>query len=151
MEVRTERGLSQDQLAEQASLDRSYVSGIERGVRNPGIKVVIRLARYFVDDRLQTSLGLRVHDVGVRRAKKVMNPLHPRWREFLKQLEGPQGCNFKENKDGPITWRCNGGRDKSFAIAIMQRMEDVAIEESLDYFETNGGHCDCEILFNLTS
>ena len=27
--VRTERGLSQDQLAEQASLDRSYVSGIE--------------------------------------------------------------------------------------------------------------------------
>lgn len=32
-------------LAEQASLDRSYVSGIERGVRNPGIKVVIRLAR----------------------------------------------------------------------------------------------------------
>jgi transcriptional regulator with XRE-family HTH domain len=48
--VRSERGLSQDQLAEQASLDRSYVSGIERGVRNPGIKVVIRLAR-----------GLRYH------------------------------------------------------------------------------------------
>lgn len=43
--VRTERGLSQDKLAEQANLDRTYVSGIERGVRNPGIKVVIRLAR----------------------------------------------------------------------------------------------------------
>lgn len=43
--VRTERGLSQDQLAEQASVDRSYVSGIERGVRNPGIKAVIRPAR----------------------------------------------------------------------------------------------------------
>lgn len=42
---RTERGLSQDKLAEEASLDRTYVSGIERGVRNPGIKVVIRLAR----------------------------------------------------------------------------------------------------------
>jgi transcriptional regulator with XRE-family HTH domain len=43
--VRTERGLSQDKLAEQAKVDRTYVSGIERGVRNPGIKVVIRLAR----------------------------------------------------------------------------------------------------------
>jgi transcriptional regulator with XRE-family HTH domain len=43
--VRTERGLSQNKLAEQANLDRTYVSGIERGVRNPGIKVVIRLAR----------------------------------------------------------------------------------------------------------
>jgi len=48
--VRTERGLSQNKLAEQANLDRTYVSGIERGVRNPGIKVVIRLAH-----------GLRYH------------------------------------------------------------------------------------------
>jgi len=45
MKVRTERGLSQENLAEKANLDRTYVSGIERGVRNPGIKVVIRLAR----------------------------------------------------------------------------------------------------------
>ena len=44
-EFRTERGLSQDKLAEEASLDRTNVSGIERGVRNPGIEVVIRLAR----------------------------------------------------------------------------------------------------------
>jgi transcriptional regulator with XRE-family HTH domain len=42
---RTERGFSQDKLAEVATLDRTYLSGIERGVRNPGIKVVIRLAR----------------------------------------------------------------------------------------------------------
>lgn len=41
---RTERGLSQDKIAEDASLYRTYVSGIERGVRNPGIKVVIRVA-----------------------------------------------------------------------------------------------------------
>ena len=42
---RTKRGFSQDKLAEEASLDRTYLSGIERGVRNPGIKVVIPLAR----------------------------------------------------------------------------------------------------------
>jgi transcriptional regulator with XRE-family HTH domain len=38
--IRTERGFSQDKLAEKADLDRTYVSGIERGVRNPGIKSV---------------------------------------------------------------------------------------------------------------
>jgi transcriptional regulator with XRE-family HTH domain len=43
--LRVARGLSQDQLAEQADLDRTYVSGIERGLRNPGIKAVLRIAR----------------------------------------------------------------------------------------------------------
>ena len=43
--IRAERGFSQDKLAEKADLDRTYLSGIERGVRNPGIKVVIRVAR----------------------------------------------------------------------------------------------------------
>ena len=43
--LRGERGLSQDKLAEKADLDRTYVSGIERGVRNPGIKIVIRVAK----------------------------------------------------------------------------------------------------------
>ncbi len=43
--IRDEKEFSQDKLAEKADLDRTYLSGIERGVRNPGIKVVIRLAR----------------------------------------------------------------------------------------------------------
>ncbi|HLX68730.1 MAG TPA: helix-turn-helix transcriptional regulator [Verrucomicrobiae bacterium] len=43
--LRNAAGLSQDKLAEKADLDRTYLSGIERGVRNPGIKIVIRLAR----------------------------------------------------------------------------------------------------------
>ncbi len=42
---RNESGISQDKLAEGANLDRTYLSGIERGVRNPEIKVVIKLAR----------------------------------------------------------------------------------------------------------
>jgi transcriptional regulator with XRE-family HTH domain len=43
--LRNQAGFSQDKLAEKADLDRTYLSGIERGVRNPGIKVVIRIAR----------------------------------------------------------------------------------------------------------
>jgi transcriptional regulator with XRE-family HTH domain len=42
---REARGLTQETLAERASLDPSYISGIERGLRNPGIKNVARLAK----------------------------------------------------------------------------------------------------------
>ncbi len=43
--IRSERGLSQDTLAEMADLDRTYISGIERWVRNPGIKAVLCIAK----------------------------------------------------------------------------------------------------------
>lgn len=43
--AREKRSYSQDKLAERADLDRTYISGIERGVRNPGIKTVIRVAK----------------------------------------------------------------------------------------------------------
>ena len=52
--VRTEKGLSQDALAEKADLDRTYVSGIERGIRNPSIKKVLQIAR---------ALGVPVADL----------------------------------------------------------------------------------------
>ncbi|TPI36300.1 helix-turn-helix transcriptional regulator [Mesorhizobium sp. B3-1-9] len=37
-------GISQEDLADLAASDRTYVSGIERGVRNPTITVVARFA-----------------------------------------------------------------------------------------------------------
>ena len=36
--------LNQEELAHAADIDRTYVSGIERGLRNPSIKVLARLA-----------------------------------------------------------------------------------------------------------
>lgn len=38
-------GHSQEKLAELAELDRTYISDIERGNRNPGIKNVARIAK----------------------------------------------------------------------------------------------------------
>ena len=38
-------GLSQEDLAGRVALDRTYVSGIERGLRNPTLLVLLRLAR----------------------------------------------------------------------------------------------------------
>lgn len=42
--LRKERGWSQEALADEAALDRTYISGIERVVKNPTITVVERLA-----------------------------------------------------------------------------------------------------------
>jgi len=43
--TREAKHLTQEKLAERANLDPTYISGIERGVRNHGIKNVVRLAR----------------------------------------------------------------------------------------------------------
>jgi len=37
--------LTQETLAERADLDQTYISGIERGLRNPGIINVAKLAK----------------------------------------------------------------------------------------------------------
>lgn len=42
--LRREKGWSQEDLAEESGLHRTYISGIERCVKNPTITVVDRLA-----------------------------------------------------------------------------------------------------------
>ena len=41
---RTALGISQEELGLRANLDRTYISGIERGVRNPSITALVSLA-----------------------------------------------------------------------------------------------------------
>ncbi len=44
-ELRTARGWTQQQLADEAGLDRTYISGLEHGKQNPTIGALLRLAR----------------------------------------------------------------------------------------------------------
>jgi transcriptional regulator with XRE-family HTH domain len=41
---RLQKGWSQEELAEKTGSDRTYISDIERGLRNPSLKVLARLA-----------------------------------------------------------------------------------------------------------
>jgi transcriptional regulator with XRE-family HTH domain len=52
---RAERGLSQEELAFECGLHRTYVSGVERGVRNPTVAVLEKIAKAL---KVATSLLL---------------------------------------------------------------------------------------------
>ncbi len=43
-EVRTEKGLSQEALADRAGLHRTYISQIERGLKSPSLKSLAQIA-----------------------------------------------------------------------------------------------------------
>ena len=51
-EIRKSQGISQEQLAERASISAQYVSNIERGKENPTLDLLLRLA-----EALRVSLG----------------------------------------------------------------------------------------------
>lgn len=53
-QVRTEKGLSQEQLAFECGFDRTYISLVERGVRSPTVRSVVRLAN---------TLGVRPSEI----------------------------------------------------------------------------------------
>jgi transcriptional regulator with XRE-family HTH domain len=42
--IREQKGWSQDLLSEKSLLHRTYISGIERGIRNPTIEIVAQLS-----------------------------------------------------------------------------------------------------------
>jgi transcriptional regulator with XRE-family HTH domain len=52
--LRKERGLSQEDLAELCNLDRTYISGIERGVRNVALRNIEAVA---------SALGITLADL----------------------------------------------------------------------------------------
>ncbi|MEQ1780145.1 MAG: helix-turn-helix transcriptional regulator [Hyphomonadaceae bacterium] len=42
--LREKQGISQEELADRAGLHRTYISGVERGVRNPTVVVLQKIA-----------------------------------------------------------------------------------------------------------
>lgn len=61
-ELRQQRGLTQEALAELADLDRTYPSLLERGLRTPTLAVILRLANALetTPSRLITETALRL-------------------------------------------------------------------------------------------
>ena len=56
--LRREKGLSQEELADLAGIHQTYLSGVERGKRNPTVSVLQRIAE---------ALGSDIEDLVQRR------------------------------------------------------------------------------------
>jgi transcriptional regulator with XRE-family HTH domain len=56
--LRRDKGLSQEELAARAEMHQTYLSGVERGVRNASILVLARIAK---------ALGVDVEELVKRR------------------------------------------------------------------------------------
>lgn len=56
--LRREAGLSQEELAGRSGVHQTYLSGVERGIRNPTVTVLQKIA---------VALGLDIDDVVRRR------------------------------------------------------------------------------------
>jgi hypothetical protein len=78
----------------------------------------------------------------------VMKPGHKKWRRFCNRLAGPEACDFKDHPTKRFTFKCGGGNDRSMATRILKDM-GADVKASLAFFSEHGGHCDCEILFNV--
>ena len=59
-EAREKLGISQEDLGFESEIDRTYISGVERGVRNPTLKTMLRISH---------ALGVRP-SVLLRRAEE---------------------------------------------------------------------------------
>ena len=83
---------------------------------------------------------------------QAMTPNHSKWEEFIAELEGPNGCNFKMPDPGDIksfTWKCDNTINRPLATAILEKIGGIDIPASMKFFELHGGFCDCEIVFNV--
>jgi hypothetical protein len=93
----------------------------------------------------------------------VMKPGHLLWPVFCQLLETacefhaawePEpGYAFAPGADGEpgTAWRCPGERNRPRTVGLL-RMMGASTEEvlaALDHYDEHGGHCDCEILFNV--
>jgi hypothetical protein len=83
---------------------------------------------------------------------EIMSPKNKKWNQFCKRLDGKEGCNFRSTTGdvSGVVWNCKGGEDKTFAKKILKKYyPEIDIKETFKYFDEHGGHCDCEILFNV--
>ena len=62
-ELRTERGLSQEELGFESDYHRTYISQLERGQKNPSLKAIFRLAE---------ALGVKPSEM----VRSVENKMH---------------------------------------------------------------------------
>jgi transcriptional regulator with XRE-family HTH domain len=66
--TREKTGVSREQMARRSGMERTYISQLERGLHDPGLSYVLRIAEF-----LKVAPGTLVRDVA-RRLRKEAKP-----------------------------------------------------------------------------
>lgn len=84
---------------------------------------------------------------------EVLTTKHPQWDDFCDRLS--RAITIPEEPD---SWRCNGDGSwpdsdptlvHHYSKQVMAEMGGIDVDATLEFFKSRGGHCDCEVLFNV--
>lgn len=81
----------------------------------------------------------------------LMTPSHPKWKKFMVEMEGPNGCHFRQKSSlgaRSTTWKCNSSIRRPICRRLLKKYK-VDVVASLQFFVNHGGYCDCEVIFNV--
>ena len=76
--------------------------------------------------------------------KEIMTPTHSQWEKFMERLQ--EACKGRD-AEGNIAYYCDGTLKN--ARRVLEGMDRIDVEKSLEYFQDFGGFCDCEIGLNV--
>jgi transcriptional regulator with XRE-family HTH domain len=167
--LREERSLSLKQLAERALVSESFISQVERGVANPSVASLRRIA-----EALGTSIGAlfdgrRLSGVVVR-ADDRARLMHPRrkWQDFLltpqsaKRLqvilsviepgEGSGNKPYTHDSDEECVIVLKGQLEFRIKDEVyrLQEGDSLTFESRLPHSNRNRGHTKAEVLWIIT-
>jgi hypothetical protein len=74
----------------------------------------------------------------------IVTPSHRRWGEFAIRLQRALECD--QEVDG---WGCKDDLALSALVLATMDIGHDDVRATLDYFKSSGGHCDCEVMFNV--
>ena len=72
---------------------------------------------------------------------RIMTPAHPLWNDFIERLNEALSDGDKN--------LCTGDESKIVATQILKSIPGIDVKKSLEFFDENGGFCDCGIFGNV--
>ena len=69
--LRKERDITQEDFATDSGIDRGYISGVERGVRNPSVLVLVRIAAAIGNDIAELFDAEKAEEFAERQAAPI--------------------------------------------------------------------------------
>jgi hypothetical protein len=97
-------------------------------------------------DLKQRSLRNNQREKMMKLVERWVFDLKIDWNEFIERLADATELS---EEGGQLKWRCDHTTTNAERIIAEMGLDKEAIDICLLYFDAAGGHCDCEIVFNV--